>query len=277
MIAHPRVLSIAGTDPSGGAGIQADLKSIAANRGYGMAAVTALVAQNTQGVRSVFAPPASFLEEQLCAVSDDVTIDAVKIGMLFNAEIVEVVHHWLRNVAPPIVVIDPVMIATSGDRLLQEDTEAALRALLSTADLITPNTDELAALTRQPLPSSWEDALQLGQQLARDKNTCVLVKGGHLTGVTVSDALVEPDGTFTRMEMPRVITHNTHGTGCSLSSALATNRARLGSWTNALDASLRWMHSSLTHADALEVGRGHGPISHMAELWSASGTISDVP
>ena len=142
----PRVLSIAGTDPTGGAGIQADLKSIAANGGYGMAVVTALVAQNTMGVRSVHLPPASFLIEQLDAVSDDVEIDAVKIGMLANAEIIDTVRGWLGRVRPPLVVLDPVMVATSGDRLLDVEAEVAMRSLLSQVDLVTPNIPELAVL-----------------------------------------------------------------------------------------------------------------------------------
>ncbi len=134
----PRVLSVAGTDPTGGAGIQADLKSIAANGGYGMAVITALVAQNTHGVRSVHVPPVSFLTEQLDAVSDDVQIDAVKIGMLATAEVVHAVGDWLDRVAPPIVVLDPVMVATSGDRLLDPDAEQALRGLVSRVNLVTP-------------------------------------------------------------------------------------------------------------------------------------------
>src|SRR4051812_22442478 len=142
----PRVLSIAGTDPTGGAGIHADLKSIAANGGYGMAAVTALVAQNTRGVRSIHVPPPAFLAEQLEAVSDDVEIDAVKIGMLFDSDIVAVVQDWLEQVRPPRVVLDPVMIAASGDTLLAPDAVEAVRALVAHVDLVTPNMPELAAL-----------------------------------------------------------------------------------------------------------------------------------
>lgn len=142
----PRILSIAGTDPTGGAGIQADLKSIAANGGYGMAVVTALVAQNTHGVRSVHTPPAAFLREQLDAVSDDVVLDAVKIGMLGSAGVAQTVGAWLADVRPPAVVLDPVMVASSGDRLLSRDAEDALRGLLHGVDLVTPNLPELAAL-----------------------------------------------------------------------------------------------------------------------------------
>ncbi|MCA5925003.1 bifunctional hydroxymethylpyrimidine kinase/phosphomethylpyrimidine kinase, partial [Curtobacterium oceanosedimentum] len=142
----PRVLSIAGTDPTGGAGLQADLKAIAAHDGYGMGVVTALVAQNTHGVRSVHVPDVGFLREQLDAVSDDVTIDAVKTGMLGTAPVVRVVTDWLREHRPAVVVVDPVMVATSGDRLLDEDASAAMADLLELADLVTPNRDELGVL-----------------------------------------------------------------------------------------------------------------------------------
>ena len=136
---HPRVLSIAGSDPSGGAGIQADLKSIAAHGGYGMAAITALTAQNTLGVSAVHVPPVEFLRQQLDAISSDIDIDAVKIGMLGDAAVIDEVRNWLEEVRPAVVVLDPVMVATSGDRLLRESAEASLRSLLPLADLITPN------------------------------------------------------------------------------------------------------------------------------------------
>lgn len=263
----PRVLSIAGTDPTGGAGIQADLKSIAANHGYAMAVVTALVAQNTHGVRSVFAPPVTFLTEQLLAVSDDVTIDAVKIGMLLNTDIVMTVKEWLQLVRPPGVVLDPVMVATSGDRLLNKETEAAVFELLELADLVTPNLPELARLVGEPQAKTWEQAVQQGRQLADRTGTLVLVKGGHFTDDTVRDALVNSDGVVAQAESPRVATANTHGTGCSLSSALATNYARFGDWSTALRVSKQWITESLKEADTLDVGTGNGPISHFASLW----------
>ena len=157
----PRVLSIAGSDPSGGAGIQADLKSIAAVGGYGMAALTALTAQNTRGVRGVHVPPAEFLRAQLDAISDDIAIDAVKIGMLANAEVIAEVADWLRQHRPGVVVVDPVMVATSGDRLLDAAAERALGELLPLADLVTPNLAELAVLAGAPAPAeSWAEALE---------------------------------------------------------------------------------------------------------------------
>ena len=174
------MLAIAGSDPSGGAGIQADLKSIAAHGGYGMAAITALTAQNTRGVSAVHVPPAAFLTAQLEAISEDITIDAVKIGMLGDAAVIDAVRSWLEKVRPAVVVLDPVMVATSGDRLLQESAEAALHALLPLADLITPNLAELAILLREPAAADWAEALEQGKRLAALTGTTVLVKGGHL-------------------------------------------------------------------------------------------------
>jgi hydroxymethylpyrimidine kinase/phosphomethylpyrimidine kinase len=275
--AVPRVLSIAGTDPSGGAGIQADLKSIAAAGGYGMAAVTALVAQNTTGVRTVHAPPPAFLREQLDAVSDDVTIDAVKIGMLFDGRTAAVVRDWLDDVRPPHVVLDPVMVATSGDRLLQTDAEHALRELLGAADLVTPNVPELAILLDEPAASSWPDVLDQARRLARRHGVRVLAKGGHLESREVRDALVEPDGEVREFVAPRVDTACTHGTGCSLSAATATYRVRLGSWELAVQRAKRWLTTSIEAGADLRVGRGRGPVSHFAELWDLAGTHAGDP
>ncbi|MEA1264101.1 bifunctional hydroxymethylpyrimidine kinase/phosphomethylpyrimidine kinase [Microbacterium sp. STF-2] len=262
----PRVLSIAGSDPSGGAGIQADLKSIAANGGYGMAVLTALTAQNTQGVRAVHVPPAHFLRAQLDAVSDDIVIDAVKIGMLADADVIRVVGAWLDRVRPPVVVLDPVMVATSGDRLLDPDAERALHDLLARATLVTPNLAELAVLSGRDV-LDWEDALAAAEQLSAAVGAAVLVKGGHLDGDSAPDALVDAHrGTRQEFAGTRIPTRNTHGTGCSLSSALATILARGERPADAVSAARAWLRESLRAGDALSVGRGHGPIDHFAGL-----------
>ncbi|WP_461174996.1 bifunctional hydroxymethylpyrimidine kinase/phosphomethylpyrimidine kinase [Arthrobacter sp. Z1-9] len=262
----PRVLSIAGSDPSGGAGIQADLKSIAALGGYGMAAVTALTAQNTRGVRSVHVPPAAFLAEQLDAISDDIGIDAVKIGMLGSAEVIEALGAWLRKVRPAVVVLDPVMAATSGDRLLQESAEAALRGLLPLAHLITPNLAELAMLVGGELQDTWTGALEQGRALAVATGATILVKGGHLIGDECPDALVNTTGLLSDdvVVVPgeRVATRNSHGTGCSLSSAMATAQARLGDWEASLREVKPWLAGALEASGTLEVGTGNGPVHH---------------
>ncbi|WP_239539730.1 bifunctional hydroxymethylpyrimidine kinase/phosphomethylpyrimidine kinase, partial [Microbacterium sp. B35-04] len=269
--AIPRVLSIAGTDPTGGAGIHADLKSIAALGGYGMAVVTALVAQNTRGVREVHVPPTAFLVAQLDAVSDDVEIDAVKIGMLQSAEIIGAVREWLDRVRPPIVVLDPVMVATSGDRLLDPAAEEALRALAREVDLITPNLAELAVLVRRPRATAWVQALADARALASETGTAVLLKGGHLDGADCPDAVVAADGAVHEVGGTRVATRNTHGTGCSLSSAMATLRAGGATWPDALVRAKTWLTGALAHADALGVGEGNGPIDHFHEQRFAAG------
>lgn len=270
----PRVLSIAGSDPSGGAGIQADLKSIAANGGYGMAVLTALTAQNTRGVRDVHVPPTAFLRAQLDAVSDDIAVEAVKIGMLADAEVIRTVGDWLEEVRPPIVVLDPVMVATSGDRLLAPDAERALRDLLGRATLITPNLAELAVLSGREI-ADWADALAAAEELSAEIGAAVLVKGGHLPGDEAPDALVDARRGL-RQEFPgaRIATANTHGTGCSLSSALATLLARGEEPGAAVRAARTWLRESIRAGAGLRVGQGNGPISHLAGLWERGGAAA---
>ena len=266
----PRVLSIAGSDPSGGAGIQADLKSIAAEGGYGMAAITALTAQNTHGVSSVHVPPAAFLGDQLAALSDDIDIDAVKIGMLADADVIRTVVDWLAMHRPATVVLDPVMVSSSGDRLLDARAESVLRELARFADVITPNLSELAVLAGRPV-DGWADALQAGHEVAADTGALVLVKGGHLAGPTAPDALVGADGVIAAFDGPRIETTSTHGTGCSLSAALATLRAAGKGWPEAVHDARAWLRESLHAAHTLDVGRGHGPVNHFAGLWRRAG------
>ncbi|MDP3969244.1 MAG: bifunctional hydroxymethylpyrimidine kinase/phosphomethylpyrimidine kinase [Nocardioides sp.] len=279
----PRVLSIAGTDPTGGAGVQADLKSIAAQGGYGMAVVTALVAQNTHGVRAVHTPPTAFLRAQLDAVADDVEVDAVKTGMLGDAATVAAVEEWLLRIAPPVVVVDPVMVATSGDRLLRADAERALVAMLGALGgaggsdvLVTPNVPELGVLADAPPARSWDELLAQARAVAAATGVTVLAKGGHLEGPDADDILVAP-GSAGGPACPvvlagrRVATTCTHGTGCSLSSAVATARVRYGSWEPAAREAKRWLTESLAAAESLRVGTGRGPISHLAGLWERGG------
>jgi hydroxymethylpyrimidine kinase/phosphomethylpyrimidine kinase/thiamine-phosphate diphosphorylase len=267
----PRVLTIAGSDPSGGAGIQADLKSIAANGGYGMAAVTALTVQNTLGVRAVHVPPADFLRAQLEALSDDIVIDAVKIGMLADAEVIRIVGAWLDAIRPPHVVLDPVMVATSGDRLLDPEAEGALRGLLRRAHLITPNLAELAALAGRDL-DGWADTLAAAEELSAEIGAAVLVKGGHLDGDDAPDALIDARrGWRQEFTGSRIDTRNTHGTGCSLSSALATRLAQGEDAPAAVRSARAWLRESLRNGETLRVGHGHGPISHFSGLWARGG------
>ena len=293
----PRVLSIAGTDPSGGAGIQADLKSIAASGGYGMCVTTSLVAQNTCGVREVFTPPLEFLTAQLAAVFDDVTVDAVKIGMLGDADTIRTVRTWLSEHPVPVVVLDPVMIASSGDRLLQAEAEQALRDLVPLVDVITPNVPELAVLCQKEPAQTFDEAHEQAANLAADTGTTVIVKGGHLHGEDAGNTAVFPDGTCAHVRTPRLESRNTHGTGCSLSSSLAT---RLGvellqhteaaehaadqqltseDTHRALQWSTLWLHESIAAGAGLQVGsgEGHGPVEHAARARRLEAAASSYP
>ncbi|MHA7281246.1 bifunctional hydroxymethylpyrimidine kinase/phosphomethylpyrimidine kinase [Arthrobacter sp. MDT2-2] len=261
----PNILSIAGSDPSGGAGIQADIKSISANGGYAMAVVTALTAQNTRGVTGVHTPPVGFLRQQLDAVAEDVTISAVKIGMLGSADIAHCVARWLDDVRPPAVVLDPVMVATSGARLLDDDAVRAVIDVARRTSLVTPNIAELAVLVGADPATSWSEALAQGRVLAGDLGTRVLVKGGHLPGERCPDALISPPGRpedALVLDGRRVATVNTHGTGCSLSSAIASRYAATADWPTAVREAKFWLEGALEAADLLDVGAGSGPVHH---------------
>ena len=294
----PRVLSIAGTDPSGGAGIQADLKSITASGGYGMCVTTSLVAQNTCGVREVFTPPLEFLTAQLAAVFDDVTVDAVKIGMLGDADTIRTVRTWLSEHPVPVVVLDPVMIASSGDRLLQAEAEQALRDLVPLVDVITPNIPELAVLCEKEPAQTFDEAHEQAANLAAATGTTVIVKGGHLCGQDAGNTAVFPDGTCAHVRTPRLDSRNTHGTGCSLSSSLATRlgvellqHTEAAEYTaeqsvltsedthRALQWSTRWLHEAIAAGAGLQVGsgEGHGPVDHAARARRLEAAASAYP
>lgn len=257
----PNVLSIAGTDPTGGAGIQADLKTIAALGGYGMSVVTALVAQNTQGVRGVLDVPPDFVAAQIAAVFDDVRVDAVKIGMLANADIVNTVADALDRYKPEFVVLDPVMVAASGDRLLQPDAVAALRdRLLPLATIITPNIPEAADLLGAPEATDLHQMRQQAEKL-HARGPHVLLKGGHLSTSDSTDILTA-DGTVHQLSVPRIDTKNTHGTGCTLSSAIAALRSQKPDLLATVSEAKAFLTGALLAADRLDVGRGNGPVHH---------------
>ena len=275
--ATPRVLSIAGTDPTGGAGVQADVKAIEAAGGYGMTVVTALVAQNTLGVRGIHTPPAQFLREQLDSVSEDVTVDAVKIGMLGDVAAINTVRAWLADNRPPVVVLDPVMVSTSGHRLLQADAEAEIREFCRDVALITPNLKELGVLTGQPEAASFEEAIGQALPFAREVDATVIVKGGHLRGPLADNAVVTPGGEVHRVHVPRVDTPHTHGTGCSLSSALATRLGHGEDTATALEWSSRWLHEAIVAAGSLHVGLGNGPVHHARRARRLADAASTVP
>ena len=260
----PNILSIAGSDPSGGAGIQADLKAISANGGYAMAAVTALTVQNTLGVHRAQLIDPALVKGQITAVFDDVRVDAVKIGMLGSAEITQAVHDSLagRTVA---VVLDPVMVAKGGSRLLANTALEALRTLLPRATVLTPNLPEAAALLDQPEATCRKGMETQAKALMALGPQAVFLKGGHLQGQHSPDLLVTPDSTHW-IDAPRHATANTHGTGCTLSSALATQLAQTGDLRAAATAAKAYTLGAIRGADALSVGHGHGPTDHFFAL-----------
>lgn len=273
----PRVLSIAGTDPSGGAGTAADMKSITAAGGYAMTVVTSLVAQNTTGVRAIHTPPTGFLAAQLAAVRDDVEVDAVKTGMLATADIIGTVQGWLDADRPPVVVVDPVMVATSGDRLLRPDAEEAMRGFCRRADVVTPNIPELAVLAGARPAADEADAVAQARGWAQSAGVAVIVKTGHLGSRATTNVWVDPDGSAFRVPSSRVETTSTHGTGCSLSSALATRLAAGDTPAQALTWVTEWLHEAIVHGQELHVGHGHGPVDHGHRARRLEAAASPVP
>ena len=259
----PRVLTIAGSDSGGGAGIQADLKTFAAHGVYGMSVVTAVTAQNTREVRGVAELPVDLVAGQIDAVFDDIGVDAVKIGMLSSAAIIAVVADRLRRWAGPPIVLDPVMVAKSGDALLAEDAVAALRdEVVPLATLLTPNLPEASRLAGGLPSDTEEDRLRLVERLI-ETGPAVLLKGGHLDDEAIVDLLAF-DGEVHRFEHPRIATGSTHGTGCTLSSAIA---ARLGLGEELIDAvsgAIDYLQGAIRAA--FPVGGGHGPVNHLYRL-----------
>ena len=265
------VLSIAGSDPSGGAGIQADLKAFSARGVYGMAALTALTAQNTQGVSAVHAVPPDFVAEQIRMIFADVRVDAVKIGMIANAGIAEAVAGALEPHRGIAVVLDPVMVAKGGASLLDLRAAEALTArLLPLATVITPNLPEAAALLGEPEATDRATMEAQAMRLRALGPTAVLVKGGHLGGTESPDVLVSNAGTCW-FEAPRIQTKNTHGTGCSLSSAIAAELAKGSAPAEAVAAAKAWLAGAVVAAGDLSVGTGHGPVHHFHALWNTEG------
>lgn len=263
----PNVLTIAGTDPSGGAGIQADLKAFSANGAYGMSVMTALVAQTTTGVVAVHEVPPDFVTAQLTTLLDDVRVDAVKIGMLGNAEVIDAVVSVLDRYHPPYVVLDPVMVAKSGDRLLASEAVSALREqLLPRVDLITPNLPEAADLLGETELTGTEGMRAQAEQLSALGAKQVLLKGGHLAGESSVDLLWH-EGEVNFLHNERIMTSNDHGTGCTLSAAIAALRPQRPDWYSAVRDAKDYLTGALRESGKLDVGRGHGPVHHFHRWW----------
>jgi hydroxymethylpyrimidine/phosphomethylpyrimidine kinase len=258
----PVALTIAGSDSSGGAGIQADLKTFAALGVYGASVITALTAQNTLRVSGIHQVPAEFVTAQIDAVFSDLAVGAVKIGMVAQLDNIDAIAAGLKRWSPKHVVLDPVMVATSGDRLLASEAIETLRSkLIPCASIITPNLPEAAALLGEPVAESEAAVEHQGKRLLAMGCRAVLIKGGHGEGAESIDYLIDPQGTRA-LAAPRVATKNTHGTGCSLSSAIAAGLAKGEGLETAVRNAKAWISAAISAADRFSVGHGHGPIHH---------------
>jgi hydroxymethylpyrimidine/phosphomethylpyrimidine kinase len=258
----PIALTIAGSDSSAGAGIQADLKTFAAFGVYGASVITALTAQNTTGVSGIHVVPAEFVTAQIDAVFDDLEVDAVKIGMVAQFATIDAIVAGLKRWSPGHVVLDPVMVATSGDRLLAADAVECLRTeLIPLASLLTPNLPEAASLLDEEIATSEAAIDSQGKRLLALGCRAVLIKGGHGQGAESIDYLFGANGVIA-LPAPRIATKNTHGTGCSLSSAIAAGLAKGEPMETAVRNAKAWISAAIAAADRLVVGHGHGPIHH---------------
>lgn len=276
----PVVLTVAGSDSGGGAGIQADIKAISATGSYACSVITALTAQNTQGVSGVMAVPGDFIKQQFAAIFSDIKVSAVKIGMLGDVATIRTVADAIRTYKPEYVVLDPVMVATSGDLLLAEDAiDTLIDELLPLADVITPNLPEALALlqARQSAPvTATDDASieQYCQQLLAYNCKSVLIKGGHQdssssTDFWLSQSLLQDNQPCEQYTATRINTQNTHGTGCTLSASIASFLARDLDMPEAIGAAKQYIHNAISRADDLSVGEGHGPVHHFYQLHQA--------
>ncbi len=263
-----RALTIAGSDPRGGAGLQADLKTFSALGVYGMSAVVAVVDENTVGVTGVHPVPVRFVEGQIRSCLDDIGADAVKIGMLHSSELIRAVGDTLAPYRIANIVLDPVMVATSGDALLESDAVATLRdELIPTVAVITPNVPEAEMLlgSRIDSPKQFSDA---ARDLSQGGRVSVLLKAGHLDGDTVTDIFYNArTGAVTRLSSPRVDTVNTHGTGCTLSSAFAAYLAGGASLDEAAVKAKEYISAAIAAGAGYSIGHGHGPVNHFYRYW----------
>lgn len=263
----PNVLTIAGSDSGGGAGIQADIKAMSANGVYAASVITAVTAQNTQGVTAIHDIPVDVIAAQIDAVLSDIKCNAVKIGMLSQVAVIRLVADKIKQYDMSPVVLDPVMVATSGDQLLQTEAVDALKSdLIPLVEVITPNLHEAAILSGLPLATTQDAMLSTAENLMELGSKAVLLKGGHLPGDQSGDVLLDASGEAQWFMSKRVDTHNTHGTGCTLSSALSAFLARGESLTNAAALAKDYIHAAIETADQLNVGHGSGPVNHFHRL-----------
>jgi hydroxymethylpyrimidine/phosphomethylpyrimidine kinase len=262
----PVAVTIAGSDSGSGAGIQADLKTFAALGVYGASVITALTAQNTQGIAAIHEVPADFVTAQLDAVFSDLAVGAVKIGMLGNAAVVDAVADGLARHHAPDIVLDPVLAATSGEKLLRADAIGALRKLIAMARVLTPNIPEAAALLDLPLARDEAEMRAQAERLLALGTGAILIKGGHAAGGESVDLLVDAQG-CQRFAAPWIATSNTHGTGCTLASAVAAGFAKGLGLTEAVGEAKAYVTAAIAAADRLQAGLGRGPLHHFHAWW----------
>lgn len=259
---YPTVLTIAGTDPSGGAGIQADLKTFSALGCYGMSVITALVAQNTTGVRGIHNVSAQFVEQQLDAVMEDIRPNAIKIGMVHTSQLVEVIAATLKKYPDIPVVFDPVMVATSGDKLIEDATIAVIVSqLFPLVTLITPNMDEASLLSNMPI-ETVSQMQQAGEVISATGCKALLMKGGHLQTEQLTSILMDRNGIVNTYVSDKVDTNNVHGSGCTLSSAIASYLARGEELQNAVALAQEYINGAIYHGRDVLIGNGNGPLNH---------------
>ncbi len=263
----PTAMTIAGSDSGGGAGIQADLKTFAALGVYGCSAITSLTAQNTLGVQGVFPVKPDFVQAQIQSVLSDIQVSAIKTGMLANAEIIAAIAESLGHYPQIPLVVDPVMIATSGDRLLVKDAvQILIEKLIPRATILTPNLFEAAALLDEPFANDLQSMKQQAKQLLEMGPRAVLIKGGHSEGQMATDLLLTQEGEFL-FSTPRIATKNTHGTGCTLASAIASGLAKKLSLKDAVAQAKEYLQNALSHSHDLNIGKGSGPVHHFYKFY----------
>ena len=263
---YNRVLTIAGSDSGGGAGIQADIKAISAMGCYAASAITAITVQNTSGVQAVHPVPLDILEGQIDAVLSDIGADAIKIGMLHSSDVVHLVADMIGKYGIRNIVLDPVMVSTSGHRLIEEDAVEVIRTrLMPLARVITPNVPEAEILTGCSIAGE-QDFDKIARQLSSISDISVMLKAGHLEGESLVDYFYNAeDGTMTRLPSQRIHTRNTHGTGCTLSSALAAALAKGEDLTSAAISAKKYIEQAIISGAEYQIGSGHGPVDH---FWS---------
>ncbi|MFT6916351.1 MAG: hydroxymethylpyrimidine/phosphomethylpyrimidine kinase [Motiliproteus sp.] len=262
-LSTPIILTIAGSDSGGGAGIQADIKAISATGGYACSAITAITSQNTLGVSAILPIPLEHIEKQLDAVFSDLNVVAVKVGMLADSDIINLVAAKIRQYRPAFLVVDPVMVTTNGDLLLKASAISTLKSeLFPLADLITPNLPEGAALIDSEVPTNEQGMKKMIDKLRNLKLNAVLLKGGHLQEDEHSNDLLIFSDRVEQLNATRIHTHNTHGTGCTLSSAIASYLAQGNDLSRAVQLGKGYITQAIAHADQLQVGQGHGPVNH---------------